>query len=148
MERRNTIQRAMVLGAVRSLQNHPTADAVYAFIIKDHPAIGKGTVYRNLNVLADEGEIKKIAVPNGPDRFDHTLREHYHVQCIKCGCLSDVDMDTDPDLMKRIRDSHGIQFLDCDIMFRGICPACQKNMQTVNEKGNCFGSEQLLKKDK
>jgi Fur family ferric uptake transcriptional regulator/Fur family peroxide stress response transcriptional regulator len=116
----------MVLDAVRSLQNHPTADAVYAFIIKNHPAIGKGTVYRNLNILAEEGEIQKIAVPDGPDRFDHTLREHYHVQCVKCGKISDVDMEAVPNLLKRIRDTQGFQFLDYNILFRGTCPGCQK----------------------
>lgn len=126
MERRNTIQRAMVLDAVRCLHNHPTADAVYAFIIKKHPAIGKGTVYRNLNILSAEGAIQKVIVPNGPDRFDHTIREHYHVQCIRCGGISDVDMDAVPDLMKHIHDAQGFQFLDYNIMFRGICPACQE----------------------
>lgn len=126
MERRNTIQRAMVLNAVRSLQNHPAADMVYAYIVKDHPSIGKGTVYRNLNILAEEGKIRKISVPDGPDRFDHTLKEHAHVQCIGCGGLFDAELEGMPDLIGRVKDTHGILFLDYDIMFRGICPACQK----------------------
>lgn len=125
MERRNTIQREMVLNAVRSLKNHPTADEVYALIIKKHPTIGKGTVYRNLNILAEEKEIRKLEIPDGPFRFDHILKEHYHVKCVTCSKVFDVDLDGLPDLKKCIHDTHGIQFLEYDILFKGICPICK-----------------------
>ena len=125
--RRNTIQRGMVLDAVRSLKDHSTADNVYSFIIKEHPTIGKGTVYRNLNILAEEGEIKRVEIPDGPDRFDHTLKEHYHVKCVKCNRLFDVDIEVIPDIKSFINDTHGIMFLDYDILFKGICPDCQEN---------------------
>ena len=52
MQTRNTIQRQIVLQAVNQLHNHPTADAIYAFIAAQHPTISKATVYRNLNQLA------------------------------------------------------------------------------------------------
>lgn len=126
MERRNTIQREMVLNAVRNLKSHATADEIYALIIKDYPAIGKGTVYRNLNILAEEGEIRKVELPAGAVCFDHTCTEHYHVRCISCGRVFDVEMDTLPDLREQIHDTQDIQFLDYDIVFKGICPACQK----------------------
>lgn len=125
MERRNTIQREMVLNAVRSLRSHVTADEVYTFIVKEHPNIGKGTVYRNLNILAEEKEIKKVEVPEGPTRFDHTLQEHYHVKCVRCGKVSDVEMEALPDLWEKIRDTKGIQYLEYDVIFKGICPDCQ-----------------------
>lgn len=49
-------------------------------------------------------------MPDGANRFDITLKNHYHVRCIKCGEVSDVDMEEIPDLMKRIHDTHGIDF--------------------------------------
>ena len=119
MERRNTIQKELVKKAVFELKRHVTADEVYEFIKKDHSRIGKGTVYRNLSILADEGAIRKVEIPNGPDCFDFTLRKHYHVRCIKCGTVSDVDMDEILNLENRIQDTHGIQFLDYDILFKG-----------------------------
>ena len=89
------------------------------------PGIGKGTVYRNLGILSEEGSIRRIEVPNGPDRFDFTLRNHYHGRCVRCGEVFDVDIDEMPGLIERIRDPHGMQFLSYDIMFKAICPACQ-----------------------
>ena len=65
MERRNTIQKALILRAVCELKRHLTADEVYEFVKKDHPSIGKGTVYRNLAILAEEGAIRKVEVPDG-----------------------------------------------------------------------------------
>ncbi len=126
MVRRNTIQRELILNAVRSLKNHATADDIYNMIMKEHPAVGKGTVYRNLNILAEEGEIRKIEVIGGPDCFDHICEKHYHVRCIKCGRLFDVDVEPFPELKPRIKDSSNMQFLDYDILFKGICSDCQK----------------------
>ncbi len=127
MTRRNTIQKDMVLRTVRELKRHLTADEVYEYIKKDYSTIGKGTVYRNLGILAEEGAIRKVEVPDGPDRFDFTLKNHYHVRCVECGKVSDVDMDEISDLKERIHDTHGVKFLGYDLFFKGICPDCRKN---------------------
>lgn len=129
MERRNTIQKALILRAVCELKRHLTADEVYEFVKKDHPSIGKGTVYRNLAILTEEGAIRKVEVPDGSDRFDFTLKNHYHVRCIKCGEIFDVDMDQIPDLLERIHNTHGIEFVDYDISFKGICPKCREKVK-------------------
>lgn len=125
MERRNTIQKALILRAVCELKRHLTADEVHEFVKRDHPSIGKGTVYRNLAILTEEGAIRKVEVPDGSDRFDFTLKNHYHVRCVKCGEVFDVDMDEIPDLQKKIHDTHGMEFLTYDIFFKGICPECR-----------------------
>ena len=112
MERRNTIQKALILRAVCELKRHLTADEVYEFVKRDHPSIGKGTVYRNLAILTEEGAIRKVEVPDGSDRFDFTLKNHYHVRCVKCGEVCDVDMDEIPDLQKKIHDTQGMELND------------------------------------
>lgn len=125
MERRNTIQKELVLQAVRAMKAHVTAEEVYNRIIKDHPNVGKGTVYRNLSILAEEGEIRRVEIPNGPDRFDFTLTDHYHIRCTKCDKVYDVDMDVIPNIKSLINDAHGFRFLEYDILFKGICPECK-----------------------
>ncbi len=122
---RHTIQAALVLEAVNKLQSHATADEVYQEIVREHPHISRGTVYRNLNRLAQAGEIRKIELSGGADRFDHLCHDHCHVRCEKCGRVFDVDMEFVSGLEKNIRDPHGFQFTGYDIIFRGICPACR-----------------------
>ncbi len=126
MTRRTTIQKELVLNAVNHLHNHATADEVYEFIHATHSHISKGTVYRNLNCLVEEGKIRKLEIPNGPDRFDHICSTHYHIRCCKCDRVFDVDMEEISDLRDKVKDKHGFNFLNYDIIFQGICPDCQK----------------------
>lgn len=130
--RRNTIQKDLVRNAVYEMRRHVTANEVYEFIKEAYPTIGKGTVYRNLDILVEEGALRKVEVPNGPNRFDFTLKNHYHVKCIKCGEIFDVDMDQIPDLLERIHNTHGIEFVDYDISFKGICPKCREKVKEEN----------------
>ena len=127
MMKRNTIQRSLVFEAVNKLQCHATADEIYQTIMKEHPNISRATVYRNLKLLSETGEIRKMEIPGGPDRFDHRMQEHCHVRCEKCGRVFDVDMEYITGLEKNITESHGFAFTGYDILFRGICPDCQKS---------------------
>lgn len=124
--KRHTIQAALVLETVNKLQSHATADEVYQEIVREHPHISRGTVYRNLNRLAQAGEIRKIELAGGADRFDHLCQDHCHVRCEKCGRVFDVDMDFVSGLEQNIRDPRGFRFNGYDIIFRGICPECRK----------------------
>ena len=127
MIRRNTIQCALVLEAVNKLKSHATADQIYDEIIKEHPNISRGTVYRNLQRLCETGEIQKREMPGGADRFDHICSNHYHARCVKCGRVFDVDMEYIADMERSIRDTHGFVFTGHDIVFRGICSECKSN---------------------
>ena len=73
MEKRNTIQKQLVLDAVFRLANHPTAEEVYAEVARSHPTVSKATVYRNLGSLSEDGLLRHIKMPGGADRFDHML---------------------------------------------------------------------------
>lgn len=127
MNRRNTIQRDLVLEAVKDMHCHATADEVYMHIAKAHPTVSRGTVYRNLKLLAKEGVILRVEVSDGPDHFDHNTMPHYHVLCVNCGKAYDVDMEPLPDLRKKIQDNHGFEFLCYEVLFKGVCPDCQKS---------------------
>lgn len=126
MIRRHTIQRALVLETVNKLKCHATADEIYQVIANEHPNISRGTIYRNLNQLSEIGEIRKLEVPGGADRFDHRCSNHYHVRCLKCGRVFDVEMEYMEDLEKKIKDTHGFLFNGHELMFTGICPNCKK----------------------
>lgn len=128
---RNTVQKELVLSAVLNLHGHVTAEDVYNYIKKDHPTVGRGTVYRNLNILSSDKQIRRVEIPNGPDRYDFTLKDHYHVRCVRCGCVEDADIEVFPDLVSKVGDSHGFKVFSYDILFNGLCSRCQA---TVHEE--------------
>lgn len=127
MYQRNTLQRKLILETVRMLKNHPTADEVYSVIVKDYPNISRTTVYRGLRELCEAGQLKHIELPGGADHYDHTCHEHYHIRCSICGHVEDVEMDYISNLVDQIKSDHGYLISDHDIVFKGICPNCQKN---------------------
>ena len=127
MMKRNTIQRSLVFEAVNKLQCHATADEIYEAIVTEHPNISRATVYRNLNSLSEMGDIRKIEIPGGAARFDHMCHDHCHVKCEKCGRVIDVDMEYITGLEKNIKNDCGFTFTGYDILFRGVCPDCQKS---------------------
>ena len=123
---RNTIQRKMVLDAVQNNEGHLTADMLYEIIAKTYPDISIATVYRNLNLLAELNQIKKINVPNGADRFDKTVAPHYHIECKECGDFSDVDFGYIEKIDDLIAGATGYELEPHDIVFRGICKKCRE----------------------
>lgn len=125
---RNTIQRNMVLSSVKKLANHPTADEVYADIVAAYPDISKATVYRNLNVLSQNGLLKKLELANSADRFDHKVFPHYHIKCGRCGLFQDVDIGYVTELDRSVSDVTGFEMKFHNIIFEGICPACKRRV--------------------
>ena len=95
--------------------------------------ISKATVYRNLNLLSEMGEIRRLEIPGSTDRFDHISRNHCHVKCNICGRVFDVDMDFVTGLEHGIRDTHGFDFIGYDILFHGVCPECKKQQDSVQK---------------
>jgi Fe2+ or Zn2+ uptake regulation protein len=144
MQKRNTIQRQLVIAAVRSLGNHPTAEQVYNDIILKYPDISKGTVYRNLNSLVESGLLSKVSVPSAADRYDYILTKHYHVQCTRCKKFINVKgLDYDQNLDDKIAQLTGFRMENHDIVFSGLCPECQ--IKEAAEKAKAAGKEPAKK---
>ncbi len=116
----------MIKNALEKL-DHPTAAELYDEIRKTYPQISLGTVYRNLNSMADGGEILRISFPDIPDRFDPNIHEHCHVACIKCGKVFDT-VPLPPDLINLINEKTqeitGVKITEQILFMRGICREC------------------------
>lgn len=83
-------QRESIKNFLVTRYDHPTAETIYLNIRREFPNISLGTVYRNLNLLAEIGEIQKLSPGIGPDRFDGNPAPHYHFICRHCGCVMDL----------------------------------------------------------
>ena len=60
VRRRMTKQRSVIYDILCADYTHPTAEVIYGKTQKVLPNISLGTVYRNLNLLAEDGMIKYI----------------------------------------------------------------------------------------
>ena len=85
-------QREAIVAFLKTRKDHPTADTVYQEIRHSIPNISLGTVYRNLSLLSERGEILRLSCDGKTDRFDADIRPHYHFLCTQCGCVQDVNL--------------------------------------------------------
>lgn len=91
----------------------------------DFPNLSMGTVYRNLAVLIEQGEIEKIDFGSTFDRFDGTIGEHYHFICENCGKIVDIDIPVDRELNNKVRRSTPYDVNRHRIEFYGMCDECK-----------------------
>ena len=123
---KRTKQKEAILRVLSSTTSHPTADWVYAEVRKEIPNISLGTVYRNLKLLRQSGEISEIDFSSTFSRFDGNPGNHYHFRCEKCGCVFDVDEPVNKELNERIAQKTGFKISHHRLEFRGLCRECQK----------------------
>jgi len=126
-ETRQTIQREIVFQTVKEMKNHPTAEFVFEKIQKKYPSLSKATVYRNLKILAGQGRLKHIEMPDSADRFDHFTDNHYHMKCTVCSKVYDVDMPYFDKISEFIKDTKGFDIKTHELVFKGVCKDCKKN---------------------
>ena len=122
-------QREAIKEYLASTKEHPTADTIYMHIRATHPNISLGTVYRNLNLLAEQGEIIKINCQDGSDRFDGNSKPHYHFLCKECGRVMDIEMESIDHIAKIAGAGFEGSIEGHVTYFYGLCPDCNKNKE-------------------
>ena len=121
---RLTTQRQIILEELGKVTTHPTANEVYDMVRKRLPRIGLGTVYRNLELMAESGIILKLEVGGTQKRFDATIDPHYHIRCLNCGKVDDIEMPVMSEINKAAEELSQYQILGHHIEFSGLCSEC------------------------
>lgn len=119
-------QREAIINFLKTRTDHPTADVVYQHIREDLPNISLGTVYRNLNQLAEAGMILRLHVDGKTDHYDACTKEHAHLLCKNCGCVRDIQISPNQMLLKEARTASDFEVEDVAILFTGVCNACNQ----------------------
>ncbi len=119
--RKYSRKRNAIYEAVCSTVTHPSAEWIYTRLKPEYPDLSLGTVYRNLSLFKESGEIKSVGSVNGQDRFDGNIKPHAHFICKKCGSVSDLMEEPAP----------GIPVVDgrveeYQLNFYGLCTDCCK----------------------
>ncbi len=131
---RMTHQREVILQELKKSKNHPSADELYERVKKRSPRISLATVYRNLEILAETGAIRKIEISGRQKRFDWILAQHDHIYCVKCHRIDNIDMKNRKDLSLQPENSRGYQVGGYRVEFFGYCPDCRKKKRPEGAK--------------
>jgi len=123
-----TRQRKVILEEVRKdLDRHLTADEVYEQVRKHLPRISLGTVYRNLEILAELGKIQKLELSGSVKRFDGNPQRHYHIRCMRCGRVDNAPVAPLRQIENRLYGATVYTIIGHRLEFEGFCPRCSKD---------------------
>ncbi len=125
MALKHSKQRDMIKEFLMTRKDHPTADVVYMNVRQQQPNISLGTVYRNLTLLADIGEIARLRVGDGVDHFDADTSPHYHFVCRDCDSVIDLEMDSIDEIVHTASTHFDGQIDGHFTYFYGKCPHCR-----------------------
>lgn len=124
--KRYSRQRELIYEAVRESGEHPTAEMIYQRLKPSNPSLSLGTVYRNLNLLAEEGLLARMPFP--VERYDAVTDPHSHLRCEGCGRVMDLDLVYDEALDAAAQAAEpGAEVHRHDVIFYGLCSACRES---------------------
>ena len=126
-----TRQRQIILEELRKVDSHPSADEVYEIVRKRLPRISLGTVYRNLEILSELGEIQKLELGGDLKRFDRKPNKHYHIRCINCGRVDDAPIAPLNQVEDELYGATVYTIIGHRLEFEGLCPQCSRTSGTV-----------------
>lgn len=128
---RMTPQRKIILEELKKLNNHPGADEIYEVVRKRLPRVSLGTVYRNLDILSELGEIQKLELSGTMNRFDWDIKKHYHIRCIECGRIENAPLAPLNQIEDELYGATVYTIMGHRLEFVGLCPSCSaKNIDS------------------
>jgi Fur family ferric uptake transcriptional regulator len=88
----------------------------------DVPRLGIATVYRNVKRLVDEGWLRVVELPGGPDRYERAgKRHHHHFHCRACDAVYEVE--SCPGDFRSLS-PHGFRLEAHELILYGLCSRC------------------------
>jgi len=130
-----TKQRRAILEVLSKTKSHPSADWVFRQVRRRLPNISLATVYRNLHQLARAGMVQELPVGDHVSRFDADTALHYHIRCLSCGCIRDLDVPVDAHLKKAVSRATDFEVLSHHVEFLGHCPGCARQKRAGANSG-------------
>lgn len=137
-------QRESIKEFLMTRTDHPTAETIYENLRKEYPKISLGTVYRNLSLLTDIGEIQTISTGAGPDRFDGNIRPHYHFICKRCGKVMDLKVQGLEHINLLAQHEFSGNIEGHTVFFYGCCEECMLDSQSEAEREAVMPDEKML----
>ena len=121
-------KRDAILACVKATDVHPSADWVYETLRQQMPDISLATVYRNLALFKQQGEIISLGTVGGTERFDGNTTPHVHFICSGCDAVIDLPQIQVPQsLSGQAAGQIGGKVDTCHLTFTGFCSRCHEN---------------------
>lgn len=129
--RRSTQQKSAISAELSTLGGFVSAQELHRLLNASGSRIGVATVYRQLNRLADDGEIDTVTSPDGERLFRscHTAEHHHHIVCRQCGTAVEISPPVEQ-WLDDVGRSNGFTAISHTFEVFGICADCSTSAET------------------
>ena len=127
MKHRFSVQRDLIYKELKKQGGHLTADEIHKLVKKVRPSVSFGTVYRNLGILENQCEIKKLMVSSDKAVYEAEMQPHHHLICKKCGSIVNVYKPANLKCVKCLSFMKDFKIDDAYINAFGECDKCHKD---------------------
>jgi Fur family ferric uptake transcriptional regulator len=122
---RATKQRAALLTILEAEPDFRSAQEVHAALQSSGESVGLATVYRNLALLADLGQVDCILADDGQARYRRCSdTHHHHLVCRECGRTVEVAGPAVERWANTVAEENGFRDVSHRLELFGVCPAC------------------------
>ncbi|MEA3304978.1 MAG: transcriptional repressor [Patescibacteria group bacterium] len=94
--------------------NHYTVEEIFARIVEKYPEAGKSSIYRNVEQLAERGELRKVIGVGKKAYFEKNKGNHAHLIDQQTGTITDIDF-SDPIVVPHIPKGFEVEHVDIKI---------------------------------
>lgn len=122
---RLTRPRRAVLEVLEAEGEHLTPSQVMERAQTLHPAVGRATVYRTLDLLSRLGLIRPMYLGELSPSFSRSAGGHHHVVCTNCGTAVEIEECTAEQLIEAVSERLGFRITSHLLEFSGLCADCQ-----------------------
>jgi Fur family peroxide stress response transcriptional regulator len=118
-----TPQRLAIAEALYS-HGHLSIDSLYQIMVKKFSSISQATIYKNINLMLENGFIQEVKIPESKSVYELTKTNHSHFVCDKCGEVSDITLDLS-DVTQNASQISDFKINRANLVFCGLCEKCQ-----------------------
>lgn len=131
-----TKQKEIILDYLKSNEDsHVTIDEVFKYLNEQGNKVGRTTVYRHMERLAEDDVLRKYYIEEGigscyqyiGEREDY--HQHFHLKCTECKELIHLKCSYLEDLNNHILKDHNFKINNTKTVFYGICENCRDKLE-------------------
>lgn len=122
-----TPARQAVLQVIEQGHAHLNPTEVLARAKELHPAIGRATVYRTLELLTELGILRPIYSGDNAFSFIRAEGGHHHLVCADCGKIIEFDECIADELSHDLEERFGFRITSHLLEFYGLCEGCNRS---------------------
>ncbi|EOS60161.1 hypothetical protein C815_01728 [Firmicutes bacterium M10-2] len=116
-------QKDILCQLIQDHDGHPSAEELFLICKEKNIKISIATIYRNLNILVQEGKIAKISFSSEPDRYDSRTDSHVHAICDRCHEIEDLNI---AGMDEYLKENTHLTIHSYELMIHHTCAKCRK----------------------